>query len=106
MLLTRVREIKKVRKKHWFNVAVIILLLSSSANTFAHVMRSSFEPSEIVQEADIICTATVLSTQCQWKDDYRGRHIYTHVELLIDRMIKGDLRTNPVRRHHRQDADH
>ncbi|OHB75110.1 MAG: hypothetical protein A2Z25_01560 [Planctomycetes bacterium RBG_16_55_9] len=49
-----------------------------------------------MQKADIICTATVLSTQCQWKDDGRGRHIYTHVELIINRMIKGNLPTSLI----------
>ncbi len=92
-------EIKKVRKKYKTNdtvIIVLILLLSNGANTFAHIIRKSFEPSKIVQEADVICTATVLSTKCQWKNDDRGEHIYTHVELLIDRIIKGDLPTNPV----------
>lgn len=89
----------KVRKKHWINDAAIIwlvLLLSNSTSTFALVMRGSHEPSEMVKEADIICSATVMSTQCQWKDDHRGKHIYTHVELLIDRMIKGNLPANPI----------
>ena len=92
------RETRKVRKKHWINntaIILLVLLFSYSTNTFAIIMRGSHELSEIVQEADIICTATVLSTQCQWRDDHRGKHIYTHVELLVDRMFKGDLLTNP-----------
>ena len=95
---TRVREIKIVKTRNWFIVAVIILftlLLPNGRNAFAHLITGAYEPSEIVSKADIICTATVLSTQCQWKDDDRGRHIYTDVELFIDREIKGDLPTNP-----------
>jgi hypothetical protein len=70
--------------------------LPNGKNTFAHLITGASEPSEIVLKADIICTATVLSTQCQWKDDDRGRHIYTDVELLIERKIKGDLPTNLI----------
>jgi hypothetical protein len=97
--LTRVREIKKVRTKQGYIVAVTILLVSllpNGRNAFAHLLIASYEPSEIVLKADIICTATVLSTQCRWKDDERGRHIYTDVELLIERQIKGDLPTNLI----------
>ena len=85
-------------KKYWIKDTAIIglvLFLSNSTSTFALVMRGSHEPSEMVREAEIIFSATVLSTQCQWKDDDRGKHIYTHVELLVDRMIKGDLPSNP-----------
>ncbi|MFC1633329.1 GLUG motif-containing protein [Planctomycetota bacterium] len=85
-------------KKYRYIASVIILLASflpNSTNTLARLMIRGNESSEIVQEADIICTATVLSTQSQWKDDHRGKHIYTNVELLIERTIKGVLSTNP-----------
>ena len=98
-MLARVREIKNVRTKRWYIVAVtllLLLLLPNSRTAFAHLIRGAYEPSEIVLKADIICTATVLSTQCQWKDDDRGRHIYTDVELLIERKIKGDLPTDLI----------
>ena len=65
---TRVREIKIVKTRNWFIVAVIILftlLLPNGRYAFAHLITGVYEPSEIVSKADIICTATVLSTQCQ-----------------------------------------
>jgi hypothetical protein len=50
----------------------------------------------MVQKAEVICTATVVATQCQWKNDHRGRHIYTNVELLVGQKIKGNLPGNRV----------
>jgi hypothetical protein len=88
-----------VRRKHRYTVTATILfalLLPNGENTLAHVVTGAYQPSEIAQRADIICTATVLSTQCQWKNDERGKHIYTSVELLIEREIKGDLPNNLI----------
>ncbi len=88
-----------MRTRHCYVVAITVLLASllpNSKNALGHLITGAHEPSEIARKADIICTATVLSAQCQWKDDERGRHIYTDVELLIERRIKGDLPTNLV----------
>jgi hypothetical protein len=46
-------------------------------------------PRELVNRAQIICTATVASVQCQWKTDHRGRHIYSDLKLTVDRWLEG-----------------
>lgn len=77
-------------------IIVVLLFVLNGANTQAHLMMNGHEPSELVHQTETICTATVLSTKCQWKDDHRGRHIYTNVEFLIERTIKGGVPTNPI----------
>ncbi|MBN2314498.1 MAG: IPT/TIG domain-containing protein [Sedimentisphaerales bacterium] len=88
-----------MKMKHSYLYAILfllVLLLPNGKNIHARLMINGYEPSELVQKTETICTATVLSTQSQWIDDHRGRHIYTNVELLIERTIKGNVSTNPL----------
>jgi len=85
--------------KHTYICAIaflLVLLLPNGQNLQARIMVNGHEPPAFVQEAETICPAVVLSTQCQWKDDHRGRHIYTRVELLIEGTIKGKVPANPL----------
>ncbi|MFC1605049.1 IPT/TIG domain-containing protein, partial [Planctomycetota bacterium] len=85
--------------KQWcigVKIVLSILIFSSSTNIFARVTTRNYKSSEIIHKAEIICTATVVSTQCQWMKDSRGRHIYTNVELFIGQTIKGNLASNHV----------
>lgn len=70
-------------------VAATMSLCPPSSNAAAVVAAGSYEPSDLVSQAELICTATVVSTSCRWKADYRGRHIYTQVRLSIEQWIKG-----------------
>ena len=58
--------------------------------------KNSYQSTEMIDQADIICTAEVLSTQSQWKEDHRGKHIYTNVELLVWQNIKGNLQSDYI----------
>ncbi len=78
-------------------IVLPILLFLSGANAFGHTPARGYEPSEIVQRDEVICTATVVSTHCQWKNDYRGRHIYSNVELLVRRTLKGGVPDHYIR---------
>jgi len=75
-------------------LAVVWCLVSS--NAFAFMARMSYQSTEMIDQSDIICTAEVLSTQSKWKDDHRGRHIYTNVELLVRQKIKGNLQSEYI----------
>ena len=70
-------------------MALSILLDLVSPKAFALLLHRSYKASELVDQASIICTASVLSTQAQWQEDIRGRHIYTRVRLGVGQWIKG-----------------
>jgi len=82
---------------HAGTAIVLPILLFLSVNAFGHTPARGYEPSEIVQKAQVICTATVMSTHCQWKSDYRGNHIYTNAELLVGRTMKGGVPDHHIR---------
>ncbi len=47
---------------------------------------------KIVQRSDLIIRGKVISTESQWKEDSRGRHIYTTVTVRILDKIKGKIK--------------
>jgi hypothetical protein len=46
----------------------------------------------MVQRSDLIIRGKVISTESQWKEDSRGRHIYTSVTVKILDKIKGNIK--------------
>ncbi|MHC4641872.1 MAG: Ser-Thr-rich GPI-anchored membrane family protein [Planctomycetota bacterium] len=46
----------------------------------------------MVQRSDLIIRGKVISTESQWKEDSRGRHIYTSVTVIILDKIKGNIK--------------
>ena len=48
--------------------------------------------SKIVKRADLIIRGKVISTDSQWQEDDRGRHIYTSVTIQILDKIKGNIK--------------
>ena len=48
--------------------------------------------SKMVQRSNLIIRGKVISTESQWKEDSRGRHIYTNVTVKILDKIKGKIK--------------
>ncbi len=71
---------------------ILFLIVVSFINSYAAAgIREKQDISKIVQKADKIIRVKVFSTQSQWKEDQRGRHIYTTVDADIIDRIKGDI---------------
>jgi hypothetical protein len=90
---------RTLASKPLFSVIGIVLFLiifgSFSPHAFAGI-REKQDISKMVQKADLIIRGKVLSAESQWKEDSRGRHIYTSVNLNITDKIKGDINDNTL----------
>jgi len=72
-------------------VLFLIILGSFSSYAIAGIQEKQ-DIAKMVQRADLIIRGRVISTESQWKEDSRGRHIYTTVTIEILDKIKGDIK--------------
>jgi len=76
---------------------ILFLFIFSSLSPYAAAgIREKQDISKIVQKADLIIRGKVISAESQWKDDSRGRHIYTSVTVKILGKIKGDVKNDTI----------
>ena len=74
------------------SIALMVLSVSlglGSPKALALLLYSGRSASVLRDQSSIICTATALSVQAQWKEDALGRHIYTRVRLGVGQWLKG-----------------
>lgn len=69
--------------------ALSAVLSLDAPKASALLLYRTWQASEVVEQSSIICRARVLSTQSQWREDDRGRHIYTRVWLGVGQWFKG-----------------
>ena len=63
---------------------ILFLIIFSSFSSYAIAgIQEKQDIPKIVQRADLIIRGKVISTESQWKEDSRGRHIYTSVTVKI-----------------------
>ncbi len=73
------------------NVLFLIIFSSFSSYTIAGIQEKQNIP-KMVQRSDLIIRGKVISTESQWKENSRGRHIYTSVTVKILDKIKGNIK--------------
>jgi hypothetical protein len=73
-------------------IALFLIIFSGFSPYAAAGMQEKQGISKIVQRADIIVRGKVISTESQWKEDHRGRHIYTNVTVTVLDKIKGNIK--------------
>jgi hypothetical protein len=86
---------KTLASKALRRVVRIILFLIISSSFGSYTMAGLQEKQNIpkmVQRAELIIRGKVISTESQWKEDSRGRHIYTSVTVKILDKIKGNIK--------------
>jgi hypothetical protein len=71
-------------------ILLIIFSIFSSYST-AGIQEKQDIPG-MVQRSHLIIRSKVISTESQWKEDSRGRHIYTSVTVKILDKIKGNIK--------------
>jgi hypothetical protein len=70
---------------------LLIIFSSFSSYSIAGIQEKQDIPG-MVQKSDLIIRGKVISTESQWKQDSRGRHIYTSVTVKILDKIKGNIK--------------
>jgi len=74
----------------------IILILFIIFNIFSSYSIAGIQIKQDIprmfQRSDLIIRGKVISTESQWKEDSRGRHIYTSVTVIILDKIKGNIK--------------
>lgn len=70
---------------------LLIIFVIFSSYSIAGIQEKQDIPT-MVQRSDIIIRGKVIFTESQWKEDSRGRHIYTSVTVIILDKIKGDIK--------------
>jgi len=71
----------------------LFLIIFSSFSSYAIAgIREKQDIPQMVQRSDLIIRGKVISTESQWKEDSRGRHIYTSVTVKILDKIKGNIK--------------
>ncbi len=73
-------------------IALFLIFFSSFCSYAAAGIQEKQDISKMVQRAKLIVRGKVISTESQWKEDSRGRHIYTSVTVRILDKIKGDIK--------------
>ena len=80
---------RSFRKK----IILILLIIFSSFSSYAIAsIQEKRDIPKMVQRSDLIIRGKVISTESQWKEDSRGRHIYTSVTVKILDKIKGNIK--------------
>ena len=74
-------------------ILLLLLIIFSifSSYSIAGIQEKQDIP-RMVQRSDLIIRGKVISTESQWKEDSRGRHIYTSVTVIILDIIKGNIK--------------
>ncbi len=76
-------------------IILILLIIFSSFSSYAIAgMQEKRDIPKIVQRSNFIIRGKVISTESQWKEDSRGRHIYTTVTVKILDKIKGNIKND------------
>ena len=73
-------------------IALFLIIFSCFSSYSIAGIREKQDIPKMVQRADLIIRGKVISTESQWKEDSRGRHIYTNVTVKILDKIKGDIK--------------
>jgi hypothetical protein len=72
-------------KKYFFLVFLILFNINSG---FSQIIRT--EISDVIKKSDFITRAQVVSAASEWKNDSRGRHIYTICKMKTLENYKGN----------------
>ena len=74
-------------------ILLILLIIFSSFSSYSIAgIQEKQDIPRMVQRSDLIIRGKVISTASQWKEDSRGRHIYTSVTVKILDKIKGNIK--------------
>lgn len=74
-------------------IILILLIIFSSFSSYAIAsIQEKRDIPKMVQRSDLIIRGKIISTESQWKEDARGRHIYTSVTVKILDKIKGNIK--------------
>jgi hypothetical protein len=76
---------------------ILFLIIFGSFSPYAMAgMQEKQDISKMVQGADLIIRGKVISTESKWKEDSRGRHIYTSVNVKVLDKMKGDIKDSAL----------
>ncbi len=76
---------------------ILFLIIFSSFSPYSIAgLQEKQDISKMVQGADLIIRGKVVSAESQWKEDSRGRHIYTSVNVKVLDKIKGSIKDNAL----------
>jgi len=73
---------------------VFLIICSFQIVNFAQQIKTNIP--KMVLDAELIIKGTVLSTEAKWKNDHRGKHIYTTALIRVDDMLKGSLTSSEI----------
>ncbi|MHC4746376.1 MAG: Ig-like domain-containing protein, partial [Planctomycetota bacterium] len=74
----------------WISL-LLIIFSGFSSYTIAGIQEKQ-DISEMVQRSELVIRGEVISTESQWRENSRGRHIYTNVTVEILDRIKGNIK--------------
>ncbi len=77
-------------------IALFLVIFGDIDSSAVAGMLERESVSEMVQRAEVIVRGKVVSAECQWKEDSRGRHIYTSVGVAVLDKIKGDVKDDAL----------
>ena len=85
------------RASHRIVGIILFLVIFSSFSPCAIAgTQEKQDISKMLQRADLVIRGKVVSTESQWKEDSRGKHIYTSVNVKVLEKIKGDINGNSL----------
>ncbi|UCF42245.1 MAG: IPT/TIG domain-containing protein [Planctomycetota bacterium] len=77
-------------------VALFLIILSGFSSYAVANIQEKRDIAEMAERSGLIIRGKVISTESQWKEDSRGRHIYTSVTVRILDKIKGNIKDDAV----------
>lgn len=72
-------------------IALFLIIFGNFSSYAVAGIREEQSISKMVQRADVIIRGEVIATESQWKEDSRGKHIYTSVTVIIIDKVKGNI---------------
>ena len=70
-------------------ISLLLIIFNIFSSSSIASMQEKRSIAKMVESSDLIVRGKVISTESQWKEDSRGRHIYTTVTIQILDEIKG-----------------